>query len=120
MSIIFKDNSADVLRALHMQCEDALRKIGEQAVDHAKKEIDRAKRVDTGELRNSIRAEVREDGVYVGTNNDYAAFHELGTGRFTHPHAGAPYGVSAIHYLHHAASRHTAEYRKILKEEMKK
>lgn len=120
MSITIKDNSAEVLRALKSQCADGLREIGEKAVGYARKEIVRARRVDTGEMRDSIRAEVRDDGVYVGTDNKHAVFHELGTGRYTRPHAFEKYGVSAIHFLHHAASRHTDQYKNILKKAMKK
>lgn len=120
MSITLIDKTADVIRALQIQCSGGLNEIGAKAVRHAQKEIGSAGRVDTGELQGSIRYEVRNDGVYVGTNNDHAAFHELGTGKFTNPHKNEKYGVSGIHFLHHAASRHTAQYKKILKEAMEK
>ena len=113
------DRSADVLAALRRQCPQALAEIGAAAVKHAQREIQRAHRVETGDLMRSIRFEVRSDGVYVGTNLKYAAFHELGTGRYTTPHQGEHYGVKPLHYLHHAASRHTAEYKRILRKNLK-
>ena len=119
MNITVNDNSGAVLAALMTQLEAGLADIGEQAVQHAQKELDRAKRNDTGELRGSIEFQVREDGVYIGTDNDHAAFHELGTGRYTKPHASEKYGVSAVHFLHHAASQHADEYLKILERAMK-
>lgn len=120
MNFTVKDNSAAVLAALNAQCMDGLREIGAKAVKHAQDEIDRAHRVDTGVLRHSIRSEVRDDGVYVGTDDPKAAFHELGTGQYTTPHAFAAYGVSGIHFLHHAASRHKWMYAIIMKKAMKK
>jgi len=120
VNITVKDNSAAVIAALKAQCMDGLREIGAKAVKHAQDEIDHAKRVDTGEMRDSIRAEVRGDGVYVGTDNEHAAFHELGTGHYTQPHAGEKYGVKPLHFLHHAAARHTSEYQKIMKGALKR
>ena len=119
MNFTIHDNSDAVIRALKAQCIEALQEIGEKAVSYAKAEVQKAGRVDTGKLQGSIRYEVREDGVYVGTDNEYAAFHELGTGHYTTPHASAKYGVKPVHFLHHAASRHKAQYAKILKKKMK-
>ena len=113
------DRSADVLAALRRQCPQALAEIGAAAVRHAQREIQRAKRVESGALLRSIRYEVRSDGVYVGTDSDYAAFHELGTGKYTRPHQGEHYGVKPLHFLHHAASRHTAEYKRIIRKNLK-
>ena len=113
------DNSAAVIAALKRQIPAALGKIGGRAVFYARLELLVRGRVDTGALRNSIRFEVRDGGVYVGTDNDHASFHELGTGKYTEPHRNEAYGVSAVHFLHHAASRHTREYRKIIERAMK-
>lgn len=119
MEIRMQDNSALFIAALKRQCPQALEAIGRAAVSHAQQEIISAGRVDTGALLHSIRYEVRGDGVYVGTDDKKAAFHELGTGRYTHVHRGAPYGIKAVHFLHHAASRHTAEYKKLLRNALK-
>lgn len=115
----FTDNSAAVLAAMSRQLRTACVGIGQKAVRHAKDEIQREGRVDTGALRDSIKFAVREDAVYIGTDNAHAAFHELGTGRYTRPHRGESYGVSPVHFLQHAASRYTAEYQKITEKAMK-
>lgn len=115
-----KDNSALVLAALRQQGQIALKAIGEKAVSYAKKEIQHAGLVDSGKLLHSVNYKIKNDGVYIGTDVKYAAFHELGTGHYTTPHAGAEYGVPAVHFIHHAASRHPAEYRLLLERELKK
>lgn len=49
------------------------------------------------------------EGVYIGTNVEYAAGIELGT----HRKAGA------VHFLQDAATGHTAEYKKLMEDSMK-
>lgn len=49
------------------------------------------------------------DGVYIGTNVEYAEGIELGT----HRKAGA------VHFLKDAATGHTAEYKRIMEESLK-
>ena len=49
------------------------------------------------------------DGVYIGTNVEYAPGIELGT----HRKAGA------VHFLQDAATGHTAEYKRLMEESMK-
>ncbi len=119
MNFTLKDNSAAVLHALKLQGGNALNEIGAKAVQYAQKEIDRAHRVDTGALRGSIRAELRQDGLYVGTDNDHAAFHELGTGHYTQPHASEKYGVKPLHFIRKAAN-HRKQWAKIIKKELKR
>lgn len=119
MIFSLKDNSSAVLHALQRQGENALNEIGAKAVQYAQRDIDRAHRVDTGALRSSIRAELRQDGLYVGTDNKYAAFHELGTGHYTQPHASAKYGVKPLHFIRKAAN-HRKQWVKIIKKELKR
>lgn len=119
MEIRMQDNSAVFIAAMKRQCKRGLEEIGRAAVEHGKDEIVRSGRMDTGHMYRSIQFQVREDGVYVGTDDEKAVFHELGTGKFTKVHAGANYGVKALHFIHHAASRHTAEYKRILKKALK-
>lgn len=114
------DNSKAVLAALISQIEDALNDIGSLCVDYARKNIVRAKRVDTGELRDSIKYSVQSDGVYIGTNSDHAKFIEFGTGKHTKKHSSADYGITGTHFLHNAASSHTAKYKSTVEEAMKK
>lgn len=74
------DHSAEVLAELKKKARAALTACGVQAVSHTKQNITAAGRVDTGALRGSINKEVQDDTCYVGTNNEYAAYHEFGTG----------------------------------------
>ena len=48
------------------------------------------------------------DGVYIGTNVEYAIFVENGAR-----------GRKAVHFLQDAATGHTAEYKKLMEESMK-
>ena len=80
MEIKFTDNSKEVLEAMQQAALRALEKCGLTAEGYAKKLAP----VDTGNLRNSITYEVVEDenAVYIGTNNEYAAYVCLGTGKY--------------------------------------
>lgn len=72
MEVVIKDNSAEFLKALPEQIEQALTAIGLTAESYAKQECP----VDTGRLRNSIThaVETGEQAVYIGSNVEYAAF----------------------------------------------
>ena len=107
MSYSYKDNTDEVLNALHNSIDRALTRIGLSAEGYAKKECP----VDTGNLRNSITHEVvqPEKAVYIGTNVEYAAYVELGTTR-----------TKAKPYLKPAATEHSTVYKRIIEEEMGK
>lgn len=137
MSISITDNTEAILAALNRQMEAGLVAVGQQAVDHAKRNIAAAGRVDTGALRNSItsRVSMGEKAVYVGTNNDYAVYNELGTGIHAEGGRGrqTPWvyqdakgewhrtsGMKPIHFLKNAATEHSGEYRKIFEQHLKK
>lgn len=76
----FLDHSSQVLSQLQARREAALRRCGTAAEGYAKAICP----VDTGRLRASIRSQV--DGIQgrmvLGTNVEYAADVELGTGRY--------------------------------------
>ena len=83
----FIDRSADFITRMNQACEQALNKIGHQAVSHAKTNITEGvprnrSGTSTGALRNSMTHEVRMDdqSVIVGTNMSYAIYNEYGTG----------------------------------------
>ena len=67
--------------------------------------------VDTGRLRNSIDYEVldAEDAVCIGTNVEYAPYHEFGTSR----------GIPARHYLQFGVTAHLKEYEKLVEKYLK-
>ena len=139
------DNSGEVLQAFHSQLAAALESIGQQAESHAKQVITDSlvygkteltkygekdnSRVDTGRLRNSVAHTVVQSEVYIGTNLEYAPYHELGTGIYAsqaggrktpwiyydrHGKAHRTRGLYPIHFLKKAASEHTEEYKRII------
>ena len=145
IEITITDHSGDILRAFENQRAVALEAVATQAVSHAKQvisdtlvygHIDLQKygekdnsRVDTGRMRNSIAHTVVNHEAYIGTNLDYAAYHELGTGIYASQPGGrkTPWvyydrkgkahktsGLYPIHFLKKAASEHTEEYKKII------
>lgn len=131
MSVIVTDNTEEVLSELAERIEAALEAVGNQCVSHAKQNITAAGRVDTGALRNSMTHLVKADEkvVYVGTNNEYAVFNEMGTGIHLDGGGGrqTPWrykdskgnwhttsGIKPIHFLRNAGRDHQSEYKDII------
>ena len=127
---IFVDNSAKVGAALQGAIARALERCGMQAEGYAK---DLAP-VDTGNLRDRIshRVNEREKTVYVGTNVEYAAYVELGTGKYAEGGRKDPWvyqdtegkwhhtnGQRAQPYLKPAVADHKQTYYNIFKDELK-
>ena len=129
MNIELHDRSDEVLAALQEAAERALEKCGLVAEGDAKRLVPG----DTGNLRNSITHKVdpAEPAVYIGTDSEYAAYVELGTGE--HYPGGRPTpwkyqdangnwhwtkGNPASPYLKPAVADHTGQYRKIIEDEM--
>ena len=128
MSVHFTDNSKLFAAAFDAAVERALEKCGMTAEGYAKKLAP----VDTGNLRNSISHKVSDDAVYIGTNNEYAAYVELGTGIHYPGGRRDPWvyqddkgewhrtsGQEAQPYLKPAVADHAAKYRKIIEDELK-
>ena len=86
MSVKFTDNSEEVLATMQEAALRALEKCGLTAEGHAKKLCP----VDTGNLRNSIahNVDAEELSACVGTNSEYGAYVEFGTGK--HVSGGRP------------------------------
>lgn len=150
-SFEIQDHSAAVIAAFNSQMDVALEAIGQQAESHAKQVITDTlvyggidvtqfgehdnSRVDTGAMRNSVSHTVNGESAYIGTNLDYAVYHELGTGIYASQPGGrkkVPWyytgrdgkrhrtsGLYPIHFLKKAASEHTDEYKKIIETVMK-
>jgi len=127
------DHSDEVLRALESQVEAALEAVGNQAVSHSKSIITTASRVDTGALRNSVSHVTWAEGkeVYVGTNQSYAIYNELGTGIYLDGGGGrnTPWafqdakgkwhrtrGMKPIHFIRDSIAKHIDEYKEIIKQ----
>ena len=98
------DNSDKVLAAFESQKKRGAMAIGEAAVGYAKGDTP----VDTGRLRNSEDYNVQEDGIYIGTNVEYAPYIEFGHGSY-----------SGVHFLKNAAANHGAEYKNIMETSLK-
>lgn len=78
------DHSDEYMRALEDALPAALEAVGSHIEGEAKDELSNTpKRIDTGNLRNSINYQVKESekAVYVGTNVEYALYVHEGTSR---------------------------------------
>ena len=132
MNIEITDNSKEISGAIHAALLRGLEKIGLVAEGYAKKLCP----VDTGNLRNSITHVVdeQEPAAIIGTDNEYAAYVELGTGIYAEGGDGRPTpwvyqdakgnwhytrGNKAQPFLKPAAADHAIQYRKILEDELK-
>ena len=130
MKITLDDHSDEVLSALDTAIARGLEKCGLVAEGYAKKLCP----VDTGNLRNSIThtvTDVNEQVAYVGSNAEYAAYVELGTGVFYPGGRQTPWvytdakgnthlthGQRAKPYIKPAVADHTPQYQKIIKSEL--
>lgn len=132
MSIEITDNSREASAAIKAALLRGLEKCGLVAEGYAKKLCP----VDTGNLRNSITHVVDEGepAEYVGTNNEYAPYVELGTGKYAEGGDGRPtgwayqdakgnwhytHGQKPQPYLKPAVADHAQQYREILEDELK-
>lgn len=132
MNISFTDNSDAFRDALKRAELKALETVGLVAEGYAKKLCP----VDTGNLRNSITHRVELDGgnsaAYVGSNSEYAAYVELGTGQYVSGGRPTPWvykdakgnwhytrGNKAQPFIKPAVSDHAQEYRDIISDTLK-
>ena len=118
-------NVEDVKKASAEQIQMALEMIGLTAEGYAK----RLCPVDTGLLRNSIThaVDTEEKSVIIGTNVEYAAYVELGTGKYYPGGRDTPWawqdakgnyhrteGHEEQPFLRPAINDHISEYKRIL------
>ena len=130
MTIDITDNSGLVREEFQAAVLRALEKCGLTAEGYAKMLCP----VDTGNLRNSITHQVvaNEDAVYIGTNSEYAAYVELGTGKYYPGGRPTPWvyqdakgnwhlthGQRAQPYIKPAVAGHVAQYKGIIEGELK-
>ena len=121
------DNKQEIMQAMKAQVAGWLNAIGEDAASTAANKAP----VDTGALKNSISHAVdeNEQKAYIGTNIEYAIWHELGTGKYASDGGGRQggwnyqdsegnwhhtEGVPAKHFLQFGATAHQAEYKAML------
>lgn len=130
INIQITDNSAQFSSAFQAACLRALEKCGLTAEGYAKQLCP----VDTGNLRNSITHQVQpsETAVYIGSNSEYAAYVELGTGKYYPGGRKTPWvyqdakgnwhithGQRAQPYLKPAVADHVPQYKGIIEDELK-
>lgn len=126
------DNKQEIMQAMKAQVAGWLNAIGEDAASTAANKAP----VDTGALKNSISHAVNkeEQKAYIGTNIEYAIWHELGTGIYASEGGGRQggwsyqdsegnwhhtNGVPAKHFLQFGATAHQAEYKAMLENALK-
>lgn len=80
--IISADNTAEVLQELSTKLEAILEAWGIQGVGAVQDIITSEIRIDTGAMRNgfSHQVDLNDQSVLIGTNVEYAIYHEYGTG----------------------------------------
>lgn len=130
MEIEIVDNSEKTLEEFKAACLRALERCGSQAEGYAKDLVP----VDTSNLQQHITHTVDESelAAYIGTNVDYAAYVELGTGKYYAGGTPRPWtytdtqgkthwtgGQKAKPYLKPAVADHAQTYRNIIEDELK-
>ena len=148
ISVKITDNSEEIIKACESQVYEWLQAVGEDASGTASDKCP----VDTGRLKNSISwATARGSGgtespqgtpeaktVYIGTNVEYAPYHEFGSGEFATKGSHAkriPWGfegksakwagwhstsgVKARHFIQFGVSAHKSRYKTMLEEYLK-
>ena len=132
VEITMDDNSEEVLQKFNDAILKALERMGLKAEGYA---IDLVPVV-TGALKNSITHKVdeAEKAVYIGTNSEYGAYVELGTGIYAEGGGGRPTpwvyqdaegkwhhtrGQEPKPFLRPAINNHKQTYRNIIEEELK-
>lgn len=130
MEVKITDNSDLVLEEFQSACLRSLERCGLKAEGYAKDLCP----VDTGNLKNSISHKVidGDPSVVIGTNSQYGAYVELGTGMYVSGGRPTPWAYKDIYgnwhwthgnpakpYLKPAVSDHAQTYRNIIEDEMK-
>lgn len=130
MHIEITDNSGKVKEEFEAAVLRALEKCGLTGEGYAKLLCP----VDTGNLRNSIARQVDEGepAVYIGSASEYAAYVELGTGKYYPGGRQTPWvyqdakgkwhithGQRARPYIKPAVAEHAQTYRNIIEDELK-
>lgn len=126
IQINITDNSEETLRAFERASRAALEACGQQAVSHAKKIVTAAGRRRSGFMINSINSQLHGKNEYIGTNTEYANFHEFGTGIYIAGGRQSPWafqdekgnwhwtrGIPPIHFIKNSVAEHIAEYKQI-------
>ena len=133
VKIELKSNREIFETASKQMIDIAMEMCGQMAEAYAQKEITDKKAVDTGALRNSITHKVIDEPsqatMYVGTNQEYAAYVEMGTGKYVEGGRQDPWafqdakgnwhmtsGMKPRPYIKPAIAEHTGTYKQIIKD----
>lgn len=131
--LVFNDYSKEVLETMHDAVLKALERCGNVAEGYAKDLVSSPGKTGTGALRNSIthKLDPEEPAVYIGTDQDYAIYQELGTGIYADGGRPDPWvyqdddgnwhwtrGNRAHPFLKPAVADHTKTYSNIIKSEL--
>lgn len=129
MSVIFTDNSRQVLAELERKKTAALEACGNTAVSAAKQNIEEAGRISTGTMIGDVNHQVDGDACHVGTNVRYAIYNEMGTGIYIGGGRNTPWsyqdengdwhrtsGMPPIHFLKNAIANNIDVFKKIIKD----
>lgn len=135
-SVNFDSHKDEVSAELKQKINGWLEAIGEDAASTAGNVLTMTNTIDTGRLKNSITHAVDEANqcVYIGTNVEYAIYHEFGTGKYAEGGGGrqTPWafqdkdgvwhwtqGVPAKHFIQFGATAHQAQYKQMLESALK-
>lgn len=126
------DNSAEAMAEFEAKCQRVLEKCGLAGERFAKQLAPVSP--GGGNLRNSITHQVREHDAYIGTDNEYAIYQEVGTGIHATLGGGrdTPWlytdqqgvthwtrGNRAHPYIKPSVADHVSDYRAIMEGEFK-
>ena len=130
------DNSDKVLRELSTKIEAIFEAWGVQGVGAVQDIITSESREDTGAMRNSIshHVDTRDQSVAIGTNIEYAIYHEFGTGIYLDGGGGrqTPWayqdangewhrtrGIKPIHMIKNGVSQSVNDFKSIANDILK-
>lgn len=136
VKVDFESHKDEVSAELKQKVYAWLEAIGEDAASTAGNVLTMTGTVDTGRLKNSITCAVNEPEqcVYIGTNVEYAIYHEFGTGIYAEGGGGRStpwafqdkdgnwhytHGVPAKHFIQFGATAHQAQYKQMLESALK-
>ena len=133
---ISADNSEAVLQELSTKREAILEAWGIHGVGAVQDIITSESRIDTGAMRNGIshQVDLNDQSVMIGTNIEYAIYHELGTGIYLEGGGGrqTPWayqdangewhrtrGIKPIHMLKNGVSGSAEDFKSIANDILK-
>ena len=132
----FESHKDEVSAELKQKINAWLEAIGEDAASASANVLTMTGTIDTGRLKNSITHAVDEGEqcVYIGTNVEYAIYHEFGTGIYAEGGGGRQtpwmfqdkdgvwhytHGVPAKHFIQFGCTAHQAQYKQMLEDKLK-